>query len=48
MNDFTIRRRLLEDGESEHDVDELLNEMAEERNDDARDRAAEDHYKEQP
>lgn len=48
MNDFNIRRRLIEDGESEHDVEELLSGMAEQRNDDARDRAAEDHYKEQP
>jgi len=46
MNDFTIRRRLLEDGKSEHEADELLSEMAEQRNDDERDRAVEKHFEE--
>ena len=48
MNDSVLRRRLLKDGESEHDIEELLNEMAEQRNDEARDFAADEHYKEQP
>ena len=48
MNYFVLRRRLLKDGESEHDIEELLNEMAEQRNDETRDSAAEEHYKEQP
>lgn len=42
MNDFTIRRRLAEDGMSKDDVEELLSAMAEQRNDEARDRAAEE------
>lgn len=46
MNDFTIRRRLLEDGKSEHDVDELLTEIAEQKRNELRDRAAEEHFKE--
>lgn len=45
MNDFTIRRRMLEDGKSEHDVDELLTEIAEHRSDEERDRQAEQHFK---
>ena len=49
MSDFSIRRRLLKDGEAEHEVEELLNEMAEQRNDEARDLAAEEFfYKKQP
>ena len=45
MNDFTIRRRLLEDGESEYAIAERIAEMAEQRHNELRDRAAEEHFK---
>lgn len=48
MNDFNIRRRLASDDMSTDDVEAALEDLAGQRNDDARDRAAEDHYKEQP
>ena len=41
MNIFNIRRRLLEDGLPEHEVDERLSEMAEQRRDEQRDRECE-------
>lgn len=46
MNDFTIRRRLLEDGESEHAVAERIAELSDQRHNEQRDRAAEEHFKE--
>lgn len=48
MNDFTIRRRLLEDGESEYAIAERMAELAEQKRNDQRDRAAEEHFKESP
>ena len=42
MNTFNIRRRLAEDGKSEHEVDVLLSEMAEQRRDEQRDRECEE------
>lgn len=45
MNDFTIRRRLLADGESEYAVAERITELAERKHDEQRDRAAEEHFK---
>ena len=46
MTEYNIRRRLIEDGESEYDIDERLAAVAEQRSDEARDRAAEEHCKE--
>lgn len=45
MNDFTIRRRMLEDGESEYCAAERTAELAEQAIDEARDRAAEEYFK---
>lgn len=45
MNDFTIRRRLIEDGESDYAAEERLAELADQALDEARDRAAEEHFR---
>lgn len=48
MTDFSIRRRLAEDGQSPEEIEALLSELAEQRNDQDRDDRAEQHYQEQP
>lgn len=46
MTEFNIRRRLAEDGKSPDEIEELFDEIAEQRNDERRDQDAEEHYKE--
>ena len=46
MSDFSIRRRLLEDGETESAIAERIAEMADHKRDEQRDRDAEEHFKE--
>ena len=48
MTDFNIRRRLIDEGQSDTEIEELLGEVAEQRIDEYRDQQAEDHYKEAP
>lgn len=45
MNNFTIRRRLIEDGASAQEADERIEELAEQANEEARDRAAEEFFR---
>lgn len=42
MTEFNIRRRLAEDGQSPEEIEELLSELANQYNDDDRDRRAEE------
>ena len=46
MTEFNIRRRLAEDGQSPEEIEELISEIANQRNDDDRDRDVEEFYKE--
>lgn len=48
MNESTCRQRLIEKGYDLDEVDALLDTLAEQRNDDARDRKAEEHYQGHP
>ena len=45
MTESNLRTKLACDGMSHEQIEELLNELAEVRNDEARDRAAEEHFK---
>ena len=46
MTESNIRRRLAENGNSPDEIEEALDEIAEQRNDEQRDRDAEELYKE--
>ena len=47
MTIFNIRRRTATDDLSPEEIENLISENAEQRNDEARDRAAEKHFEEQ-
>lgn len=44
MDESICRQRLIEEGHDPAEVDALLDTLAEQRSDDARDREAEEHY----
>lgn len=46
MTDYNIRRRLAEDGQTDREIEQLFDEIAEQRSDEQRDCEAEEHYKE--
>jgi hypothetical protein len=45
MNEFNIRRRLASDGIPDDEIEDLLSDMAEQRNDEERDRQVEEHFR---
>lgn len=47
MNSQQLRRKLRDDGYSNAEIDELEKQIAEQQNDAARDRGAEEHYKQE-